>query len=520
MMRNLADIIRRNARLYPKKTGVITEEEGSFTFEELHERTSRLANALLERGVKKGDRVAIYMGNSLPYYEIPFICGKGGFIQVTVNERLAGPEVSYILNDCKAKVLITRREFIPAVEKIKSEVSPELFIVADEPVPDGYLSYNELIKEGLPADPAVETSENDSILILYTSGTTGRPKGADISHHAYLANGINYLMEIVDHEPDGVFLAVAPLYHSFQTTCMGFVMRGCTVIVARFESEKFMQLVERYKVNQTFLAPTMVRLVLEHPNLDKYDLSSLKLCLYASSPMPEALLRKALEKFGPIFVHMYGMSENCNLCTALYKNEHVVDGPPEVTRRLRSCGKEIVLARVRVVNESGLDVQGDEPGEIIVRDESLFKGYWNNPEATAEVYRDGWFYTGDIATVDEDGYIYIIDRKKDMIISGGSNVYPREVEEVLFAHPDIQDACVIGVPHEIWGEAVKAVVVCRPGKSITEEELIAYCREHVAGYKVPKSVDFVESLPRDGHGKLDRRAVRAKYWEGRDSQII
>lgn len=517
-LQNVADVIRRNAKHYPNKPAIITQDGLSFTYKEINIRTSKIANALIALGVRKGDRVAVCLRNCHQYMELLHICGKGGFIQVNINERLTPREISYILNDSGARVLITSSEFAQNFAEIKDEVPVNLYITTDHSILPGYLYYGDLLNENTDKDPHIITEPNDSALLLYTSGTTGKPKGADLSHQAILANGLNYLVDIADN-PNDIYLAVLPCYHSAYLVHKGYEMRGCTIVIGVFAEETFMELVDKYQVTDACLVPTIIKMILNHPKIDQYDLSSLKSVIYAGSPMAEVLIRKALEKFGPIFTQMYGMAENGNLCTALKDWDHVLDGTPQQARRLTSVGREGLLCRVRVVRDDGTDVEPGEPGEVIIQTDSLFKGYWNNPEATAEVYRDGWYHTSDIAEVDEDGYIYIIDRKNDMIISGGSNVYPREIEESLHKHPGINDVCVIGVPHEIWGEAVKALVVRSPEIDLTEKEVIEYCRKNLANYKVPKSVDFVEEFPRDKMGKISKKLIREKYWKDLGREI-
>lgn len=517
-LQNVADVIRRNAKHFPNKPAIITSEGQAFTFKEVDIRTSKMANALIARGVRKGDRVAVCLRNCHQYLELLHICGKGGFVQVNINERLTPGEISYILNHSGARVLITSSEFAHNFEEIKAEVPVNLYISTDKPSLPGYLHYEELLDGSEEKDPRIIIDPNDSALLLYTSGTTGKPKGADLSHRAILANGLNFLIDIVDN-PNDIFLAIMPCYHSVYLVYKAYEMRGCTIIISVFDEEPFMRLVNDYKVTDAFLVPTTIKMILNHPQIDRYDLSSLKSVIYAGSPMAEVLIRKALDKFGPIFTQMYGMAENGNLCTALKDWDHVLDGTPQQTRRLTSVGREGLLCRVRVVRDDGTDVEPEEPGEIIIQTDSLFKGYWNNPEATAEVYRDGWYHTSDIAMKDEDGYIYIIDRKNDMIISGGSNVYPREIEEVLLKHPGINDVCVIGVPHEIWGEAVKALVVRSPKSDLTEKEVIEYCRKNLANYKLPKSTNFVEAIPRDKLGKVNKKVIRAEYWKDHNRKI-
>jgi len=298
------------------------------------------------------------------------------------------------------------------------------------------------------------------------------------------------------------------------------MLGACHIFIPMFNPEHVLQIIQHEKVTVTVLVPTMVNMVLNHPDVDKYDLSSLRRLIYGASPMPVELLKQGLQKWGQIFMQGYGMTETAPLLTMLDPADHILDGTPEQTRRLSSCGKEILGVEVRVVNSEGEDVHPGEIGEIIARGPNVMLGYWRMPEATAAAVVDGWMHTGDLASIDEENYIYIVDRAKDMIISGGENIYSVEVENALYTHPAVLEVAVIGIPDDTWGEAVHAVVVCKSGIQVTSDELIAHSRTLIAGYKVPRSIEFSQdALPKSGAGKILKRDLRDKYWAGKSRNV-
>ena len=312
-----------------------------------------------------------------------------------------------------------------------------------------------------------------------------------------------------------------PYFHVVCVPHMAALMRGLRVVVTPFDLGRVVELIERYQITDAFFVPTMIALLLQAEELrSQHDLSSLRTILYAAAPMPVAVLRRALATFGPIFCQMYGLTESSSLSTILNKDEHVVDGGEEWTARLASCGREVTRVEVRVLRLDGAEANTGEMGEIAIRGENLMKGYWGRPEATAESLREGWFHTGDMGKRDGAGFIYILDRKNDMIITGGFNVYPREVEEILFMHPAVLETAVIGIPDETWGETVLALLVLRPDCVASTEEMIAYCAERLADYKKPRQVKFLDALPRSAAGKIDKLALRADYWKSQERQVV
>lgn len=514
----IAERLVEIAQTNPNKLAV-KFEQNSFTFQELLARVYRLINALESLGVQKGDRVAILAQNCHQYRELFWAVALGGFMIVPVNYRLAAREIAYILNDSETKVLLLSDEYSLLVDSIKKELKTVRHIIGIHAEGEGLLDYEELLEKN-PADPPLSSPASDDLLwLLYTSGTTGLPKGAMHTHRS-----VTGLVELVINnfaiDAETRSLVVTPFYAlsgggwDAICSCAGSV----TIILRNFNPVDVLETIQNEKITDIHLVPVMINFIVNCPDFDNYDLSSLERITYGASPMPPELMKKAMEKMGPIFIQDFGCAEGM-LLTTLPETDHVVDGPPEKTRRLASCGKGMPEIDVRVLNKDGHEVKPGEVGELTVMSDAVMKGYWKMPEATDDVLKDGRLYTGDLATVDEDGFIYIVDRKKDMIISGGANIYPREVEDVLFGHSAVLEAAVIGIPDEEWGESVKGLVVLKPGATCTEKELIEHCKANLASYKKPKSIEFTDILPRNPSGKVLKRVLREQYWEGKDRKV-
>jgi acyl-CoA synthetase (AMP-forming)/AMP-acid ligase II len=376
-----------------------------------------------------------------------------------------------------------------------------------------------LIAEGRTEEIKVSVTENDLYNVNYTGGTTGVSKGVVRIHRTYVSS---VMMELIEGEirENETYLAVTPLTHAAGALLLpAFLRGGSCVILPGFNPAQFLQTVEQEKVTFSFMVPTMIYNLLDHPDVGKYDTSSLRTIIYGAAPMSPERLKEAIQIFGPIFTQYYAQVEAVMPVTLLRKQEHIVAGDAKGVARLSSCGRPSIAYRLKLVDEQGRDVPVGQPGEILVQGPSVMVGYLKRPELTAETLRDGWLHTGDIARMDEDGYIYIVDRKKDMIVSGGFNIYPKEVEDVLYEHPAVAMAAVIGVPHPKWGEEVKAVVVLKPGAAATAEQLIAFCKERKGSLISPKTVDFAERIPVTGLGKPDKKALKEPYWKGRDRSI-
>jgi long-chain acyl-CoA synthetase len=497
--------------------------ETRYTWEEFDQRTDALARGLASLGVQRGDRVAVLMLNCHRYLELYYACARMGAVIVPLNIRLARPEIVFILNDSESEVLVVDKTFVPYATGRDTFPAVESVVYNGDETPESMINYEDVVSKGSHMLESVDQEMEDDDLagLFYTGGTTGRAKGVMLSHKNVVSNAMHVIIGTGYNERD-IYLHVAPMFHladiasTFALTMVG----GRHVFIPMFNPVHVLQAIQNEKVTVTLLVPTMINAVLNHPDVDNYDVSSLRRLGYGASPMPVELLKQGMQKWGQIFGQGYGLTEAAPVLTGLDIWDHVVDGTPEQVRRLSSCGKEALGVEVRVVNAEGEDVHPGEVGEIIARGPNIMLGYWRMPEATAAAIVEGWLHTGDLATVDEENYIYIVDRAKDMIISGGENVYCVEVEDALYTHPAVLEAAVIGIPHEVWGEAVHAVVVCKPGMSVTSEELIAHARTQIAGYKVPRSIEFSqEALPKSGAGKILKRDLREKYWAGKSRNV-
>ena len=375
------------------------------------------------------------------------------------------------------------------------------------------------MKEGSPEAEKVEIAPEDLVGIYYTGGTTGKPKGVMLSHRAWVYTILIEMLEL-GFGWEEVFLYPTPLTHAGGCLMLPVMLRkGRCVIIDHFDPGLFLETIEKEKVTMSFLVPTMIYVLLDYPELKKYDLSSLRNIIYGASAIAPDRLKQALETFGPIFSQLFGQTEAPMMLSVLSREEHIVKDPQREKMILSSAGRPTFHAEIKLLDDNGNEVKTGEPGEVVTRCANMMHGYFKNPEATAETIKNGWLHTGDIAKMDEEGFLYIVDRKKDMIVSGGFNIFPREIEDVLFEHPAVKGAAVIGVPHEKWGEEVKAIVVLHEGESVTEKEIIQFVKERKGSLMAPKTVEFWESIPLTNLGKVDKKAIRAKYWAGKDRMV-
>lgn len=515
-LKNFGDIVRRHAEYSGSRMGIVFEDV-RLTWREVNARVNRIASALQRRGVGHGDRVAILSRNCHQYVELLYGLAKIGAVSVPINYRLTEREVAYICNDAGAIMLVAGPDYFSLAEQVAGRSSTIKEVIGlGKDVPRHLLDYEALIREGEETEPVPDRpiEPEDLLLFLYTSGTTGFPKGVMYTHRRTLIGMFVHVHAIGSHSSHRVMLP-APLYSAAGIAgifCAVYV--GSFIVIINFESQRALETIERERITFTNLVPTTIQMLVTRDDIDHYDLSSLKVLLYGGAPMPEPVLRRAAAVFGCDFRQTYATSETGCSGTVLEPHEHRLALAGERwTKLLMSCGRPQCNVAVHIINDAGERVSPGEVGEICVYADGNMVGYWNNPQATAEALRDGWVYTGDLATIDEEGYIYLVDRKHDMIVTGALNVYPSEVERVLYEHPAVFECAVIGVPHPVWGEAVKAVVVLKPGATASEEELIAFCKERLAGYKTPKSVDFVPRLPRNPTGKVLRRVLREPYWK-------
>jgi len=519
-MNQLAELLTRAERQFPGKSAIIHGDR-QLSFAQVGEAANRLASALVHRlGVRKGSRVGLLLPNCPEFTITDWALIRAGLVRVPANPRLAAAEIEYILKDSGANVVVYHSDYASVVESIRPNLPEARHFIAIGAAAAGSLHWDGVLAQGQPESFHVDTDMDDPYMILYTSGTTGRPKGATTTLRSRWftiftsAENENFV------EPSDVMLHVASLGHGSGTKVLNHYVKGATnIYLPKFTAEIFCQTVQRHRVTTTWLVPTIIGMLLDFPERQKYDLSSLRTIVYGGAPMPVERLKEALQCFGPIFVQVFGLSETPHPIVSMGKGEHVTGTPEQLDRRLGSAGRPSIGVEVRLVTEDGREAAPGEVGEIAARGDNVMTGYWGKPEATAEVMKNGWFYTGDLAVADEEGYISIVDRKKDMIISGGYNVYPREVEEALYKHSAVRECAVIGVPDPKWGEAVKAVVSLKAGHPATAEDLLEHCRVWLAGYKKPQSVDLLDELPKSPNGKILKRELRKPYWEGRRRSI-
>lgn len=505
------DLIIRNARRYPHKDGIICGKE-RFTWSQVDARVNKLVRGLNRLGVKKGDRVAILSNNCHQFLECYCAGGKSGIITVPLNYRLVGRELVYILNNSEANSLIVSPDYVPVIRPILNELNylkNKILLTGNE---EDFLNYEGLLEKESPEKIEPQLDEQDLFWIMYTSGTTGHPKGVMITHKNVLTDALDD-MYAYRMQKDDAMMVTPPLYHAAGTAISYSAMFvGAKIVVMRkWDSEEALEIIEKEKITASWINGAMLTDLLNSPSLGSRNHSSLRSVMYAGSPMPVELLKRAFPVFGKIFWGLYGLTENTSSATCLPIEDHVLEGPENKTRKLYSVGRELISLHVRVVNDRVEDIKPGEVGEIIIEGDTVMKGYWKNPEATNETIKNGWLFTGDLAKVDEDGDIYIVDRKKDMIISGGENIYSKEVEDVINSHPSVLESAVIGVSDAKWGESVKAIVVLLPNKKLTSQELIDYCKDRLASYKKPKFIEFIESLPRNPSGKVLKSQLRKQF---------
>jgi len=509
-----ADIIYRNALLHPDGEAFVCGSQ-RITFAQYNDRVNSLVHALRSAGVKKGDVIGILSWNCLEFADVYGAAMKGGFIASPFNPRLHPEELEYLINYSEANTLFVGPDLLPAANSLRS-LLPEVqnYISFGDPGPD-MLSHREMLAAHPSHEPDLSVDRHDPYLIFYTSGTTGVPRGALYTHFRKLDNTRIKALEI-GVKPEDRHVLVLPFFHIGGDCHVWpfFLVGGCNVIMPQksFDPAAVLQVIQNEKATDMQIVPTQLSAILSRQDINDYDLSSLNRIYYAASPMPLELLRKGLEIFGPIFSQGYGQTESGPQICALPRKAHqVLDRPPEEQKVLTSCGQPSLGVHVRVVDEIGLDVAPGTVGEIIAQSDSLMVEYWNRPDETREVLIDGWLHTGDLGYYDENGFIYIVDRKKDMIVTGGENVYSREIEDVLYRHPAIGEVAVVGVPDPVWVERVHAVVVLKAAAVAAENDLIAFCKAHLASYKAPKSIEFVESLPKSPQGKILKKDIRKQY---------
>jgi len=518
---SIGDISRVHAAERPDRLALICDDR-SWTYAELDRESNQVANALLAAGVGAHDRVAFLDKNAPEYFGFLIGAGKINAVTVAVNWRLAPPEMEYILDNAEAKVLLIGAEFLGHLAKMNLATVTTIVVLGDS---DEHQSYEDWFAGQSADDPAVPVAVDDTCYQLYTSGTTGLPKGVELTNANFFG-----MMDFASGEwffdSDSVNLVAMPLFHVAGSGwgVVGLYNGGTNVLIRDIDPAAILTLIEQHGITNALLVPAVLQFLLMMPNIDEIDFSTMRCMVYGASPITEQVLVGSMEKIGCKFVQAYGLTETTGGITILRAHDHDPGGPKAYL--LRSAGEPWGDVELRIVDAATVtDLPDGEVGEVWCRTAQNMKGYWANPEATAEAFPEGlgedgrgWFRTGDAGYL-KDGYLFIHDRVKDMIVSGGENVYPAEIENVLMKHPDVADVAVIGVPHEKWGETVKAIITPTAGTDPSEQALIAYCRENLAHYKCPTSVDRMDAIPRNPSGKVLKTELRKPYWVGRDRMV-
>lgn len=498
-MRSLRDVLFDNPKIARECNAVMFEERW-VSFGELQARVGAVGAALKRTGIEHGDRVAVLLHNRPEFIESYFAVTGIGAIFVPLNWRLHAAEHAALLVDAEPKLLMAARIYEPSFERLRREIPSlkRIVVVDDAGGPDSYEAWIEP-GDGMP--DAAGLDRNTDAAILYTSGTTSRPKGVVLTHGNYLADFAN-VASVVRPDRAGVNLQISPLYHAASVHSFFHLAHGAaTVLIEKFDAGETLRLIERERATYFFAAPTALYQMMDHAEFASRDRSSLKAISYGAAGISKARLEEAAGVFGPILLHAYGMTETTSHASLLRSADHAL--------ALGSIGKGIGRCDIRIVDECGETCRSGEIGEIVIRGPNVMRGYWRRPDATAEVIRGDWLHSGDLARTDDNGFVYVVDRKKDMVISGGVNIYPREIEDVISAHPAVAEVAVYGVPDEHWGEALSAAIVLRTGMVVLPPEIIDFCKDRIGGYKVPKRIRIVPSLPRNASGKILKTELRA-----------
>ena len=512
--------ITRNA-CYHGNAPAIMFRDLKMTYNDLELQSNRLVNALRTLKIRKGDRIAVQATNRPEIVVTEIACYKGGFVKVPINSRYSVEETIKILNDSGTKVFLGDKMHLePLLGMVKKIRSTPVFIDMDGG--NGKAAGLDEVMSKESAECSIqEIAQEDLAVLAYSSGTSGELKAIMQTFGNRMAMIRKaFLIPEVKISKGDIFAHVGPITHASGMLLMPvMVAAGCNLILEKFNVPELLDVIGRKKVNYIFLIPAMINMILSHPGVNDYDLSSLKGIFYGAAPMSAARIKEAITRFGPILVQGYGLTESTSFSTILTAGDHTRALEEQHMERLFSCGRPIFESELKIVDEKGNEVGPEEPGEIIIRGPDVMKGYYRKRKLTFEALHGGWLHTGDIARRDKEGYIYIIDRKSDMIISGGFNIFPYEIEQVLDSHKAVYESCVIGVPDNVWGEAVKAVVVLRKNHQVGKQELIEYCGKHLAGFKKPRSIDFVDSLPRNPNGKVARRIIREQFWHSEKRRV-
>ena len=496
----IGEVLKRRAFKTPKRPALYFQDQ-VISYLELDRRTDRAAQALLALGVKSGDRVALLMNNHPRFLEVFFACARIGAVLVSLNIRLASAELDYILKDCSVSGLIYGSDFERVAGEMESTSGISFKISTDSESSSGSLDYEKLLGENEPLVPDVAVKPGDLFAIMYTSGTTGYPKGVMITHDAAYHGAVNMALDLSYQYPDKS-LMLAPFFHTGASTpVIGHVIRGiATVILEKFDPVAVLELIEKHKIGLLQGVTAMMRMILNVPNADKYDLSSWRVAILPGSPLPYSLIREVYDRFGVLCQNLWGMTEISGP-GSLMNIEDILDKP-------ESAGKHYFEVDIKIADVDGNTLPPGETGEILVRAPNMMVGYWNLPEATRNTMVDGWIHSGDLGYMDKDGYLYVIDRLKDMIVSGGENVYPAEIEKVILLMEGIVETSVIGIVDEKWGEVPKAFIVSKDAAAPSDEEIIQFCRKKLAGFKIPRHIERIAELPKNPSGKVLKKRLR------------
>ena len=492
------------------------------TYGEFDRLSTRFANALYDLGLKPGDRIVSLMLNKPEGIITTLAIIKSGLVGVMVNPLLAKSDIEYIIRDSGARAVAADFWFLDFMREKKGDIKSLEHIIGiptgEEPLPEDVHNFENLLKSGSDKRIDVDPEPDDLLFLAYTGGTTGMPKGVMLTQYNLATNAVSHTLQLDIRDKEKLLL-MTPLVHAAGVIFMGSMLKGATsVVTPGFDAGQALELIEKERITWLWVVPTMLYRMLDHPKIREVDLSSINTVVYGAAPMSPARLREAIEAFGDVFIQIYGQVENPNLITTLSKDDHRY-AVEEKEDLLKSAGRPVFMCQVKIVDSEGKELGPNEPGVVMAKSPYTMKGYWNLPEKTKETMVDGWVLTGDVGYLDEEGYLYLIDRAKDMIVSGGYNVYSTKVEQAIQEHPAVAMAAVIAVPDPDWGEAVKAIVQLKPGAKATPEELVEFCAERLAKYEKPKSVDIVDALPLTVLGKVNKRALREPYWKDQERKI-
>jgi len=517
-MRTLGDIPKRYAQLTPRREALVFEHT-RLTWKAFNDRINRLANWLWAQGCRPGETISALAQNCNQYYELYYAAFKLGLLNAPINYRLGPAEMLYLINFSESRILFVGAEYFEYVEKNRDQMEFVKTVVSFDGPQAGMEDYEAILAQSSPREPGREVDEEEVAVISYTGGTTGLPKGAMLTHRNFLTV-MRTILIYGDMNRNDITLQILPPFHlTIWQTLIAHYIGAKSVLNKKLDLHHVMGLFQKEKITHINLVPVILNWIVSDPDFDQFDFSSLRYITYGGSPIPMPVLEKCLTRLTPRFSQGFGLTESTLLATVLGAESHVLSDDPVAKKRLQSVGQEALHNQVKVVDEQGRELPAGEVGEIIIHGPNVMKGYWKDPAQTADRIRSGWLYSNDLGYFDEDRFLYIVDRKQFMIITGGENVYPKEVEDILYRHPGVKEAVVVSAPDPKWGETVAAVIVLQEGVKLKEEEVISFAKERLAGYKCPRMVKFVDSLPKTSILKIDAKKVREEFWKGHDRRV-